>query len=262
MKTVELRDATLNVIDVGSGPVLLLVHGFPLDHTMWQAQIDSLCDTFRVVAPDLRGFGTSTGATQTMTMAQFADDMNELLDALDIKEQITFCGLSMGGYVAWQFWKRHANRLARLILCDTRAISDTEEGARGRITMAQRVLDEGSSIMAEAMLPKLFAESSTNEHKAIIEATRRVIVTTAPVSVAGALRGMAQRPDMTSELPNIDVPTLVICGEHDAISTVGEMRAIAEHLPNARFVELADSGHMSPLESPHAFNSAIREFLV
>ncbi|MEO8496540.1 MAG: alpha/beta fold hydrolase [Planctomycetota bacterium] len=261
MKTVKLSDATLNVADVGSGPTLLLVHGFPLDHSMWQHQLESLSDAYRVVAPDLRGFGASTGATETITMERFADDLAELLDRLDIAEPVTFCGLSMGGYVAWQFWRRHASRLARLILCDTRAAADSEDAARGRGEMAKRVLSEGSTIIAEAMLPKLFAESTIREQADIVEATRQVMQATAPMTVAGALRGMAQRPDMTSELPKIDVPTLVICGEHDAIVPVAEMRSIADVLPNASFVAVPRSGHMAPLEAPEAVNAAIRSFL-
>ncbi|MDA1048938.1 MAG: alpha/beta fold hydrolase [Planctomycetota bacterium] len=262
MKTVKLRDAMLNVADVGSGPVLLLVHGFPLDHSMWRFQLEALSDSYRVIAPDLRGFGASTGATETITMEQLADDMTELLDELGIVEPITLCGLSMGGYVAWQFWQRHASRLARLILCDTRAIADTEEAARGRLNMAERVLGEGTSIVAEAMLPKLFAETSVREQADTVEATRQVMRSTAPATVAGALRGMAQRSDMTSELPNIDIPTLVICGEHDVIATVDEMRLIADALPNASFFEVPGSGHMAPLEAPQTVNAAIRDFLV
>ena len=261
MKTVKLHDATLSFTDVGTGPVLLLVHGFPLDHSMWQPQLESLSDTYRIIAPDLRGFGASGGATETITMEQFADDMAALLDALGINEPITFCGLSMGGYVAWQFWRRHATRLSRLILCDTRAIADSEEVARGRAMMAERVLSEGSSIVAEAMLPKLFAEATARDDSNTVEATHRVMAATAPAAVAGALRGMALRPDMTKELPNIDVPTLVICGEHDVISPPDEMRSIADKLPNATFVEIAGSGHMSPLEAPATVNAAIRDFL-
>ena len=127
--------------------------------------------------------------------------------------------------------------------------------------MAERVLSEGSSIVAEAMLPKLFAEATARDDSNTVEATHRVMAATAPAAVAGALRGMALRPDMTKELPNIDVPTLVICGEHDVISPPDEMRSIADKLPNATFVESAGSGHMSPLEAPAAVNAAIRDFL-
>lgn len=261
MKTVQIDDATLNVADVGSGSVLLLVHGFPLDHTMWQHQIKALSGDYRVIAPDLRGFGASSGAGEVLTMEQLADDLAELLDRLDVHEPITFCGLSMGGYVAWQFWKRHTGRLARLILCDTKAIADTEEVARGRTTMAERVLKEGSAVIAEAMLPKLFAEQTLQTRRDSVEATQRVMQATAPATVAGALRGMAQRSDMTSELPSVDVPALVICGEHDAISTVDEMRSIADTLPSACFVEVPGSGHMTPLEAPDFVSDAIRQFL-
>jgi pimeloyl-ACP methyl ester carboxylesterase len=261
MKTVKLHNATLNVVEAGSGPILLLVHGFPLDHSMWQHQLESLSDTYRVIAPDLRGFGASTGATDTMTMEQLADDMAELLDGLDIREPITFCGLSMGGYVAWQFWKRHVNRLSHLILCDTRAAADTEEAARGRLGMAQRVRDEGTAIIADAMLPKLFAEKTAREQPDLLDATRRVMLATAPVTVAGALCGMSKRADMTLELPKIGVPALVICGEQDVIVTVDEMRSMADALPHATFVEVPGRGHMAPLEDPQTVNAAIRKFL-
>lgn len=261
MKTIKLRDATLSIADVGSGPTLLLVHGFPLDHSMWRHQLESLGDTYRVIAPDLRGFGASSGATDTITMEQLADDMAELLDALGIVEPITFCGLSMGGYVAWQFWQRHASRLARLILCDSRAIADSAEAARGRLDLANRVLSEGAAIVAEAMLPKLFAEKTIREQADMVAATRQVMQATSPAAVAGTLRGMAQRPDMTSALADIDIPTLVICGEHDVISTADEMRSIAAALPNATFVEVPGSGHMTPLEGPETVNRAIRGFL-
>jgi pimeloyl-ACP methyl ester carboxylesterase len=167
----------------------------------------------------------------------------------------------MGGYVAWQFWKRHASRLAQLILCDTRAGADSEEAARGRWVMAERVLSEGTAIVAEAMLPKLFAEKTVREQADIVEATRQVMQAAVPLAVAGALRGMAQRVDMTSELPNIDVPTLVICGEQDAIVTVDEMSSMADALPDATFVEVPGAGHMSPLEDPVTVNAAIRKFL-
>ena len=178
MKTIELPDATLHVADVGTGPPLLLVHGFPLDHSMWRHQLETLRSSNRIIAPDLRGFGASSGATETISMEQLADDLAALLDGLKIIEPITFCGLSMGGYVAWQFWRRHPNRLARLILSDTRAIGDTEEVARGRLDMAERVLAEGSSIIAEAMLPKLFSDRTAHEQIDTIESTRQVMEST------------------------------------------------------------------------------------
>ncbi len=119
MNRINLEDITLNVIERGSGPPLLLVHGFPLDHQMWRGQIDELAEDFRVIAPDLRGFGASDATEGTVTMQQFADDLANLLDQLSVQQPVRLCGLSMGGYIAWQFWRRHGDRLSHLILCDT-----------------------------------------------------------------------------------------------------------------------------------------------
>ncbi len=263
MTTTRIRcgDESLSVSETGSGRPLLLVHGFPLDHTMWRGQIDGLSELCRVIAPDLRGFGQSDATNGTVKMEQFADDMAALLDQLGITEPITFCGLSMGGYVGWQFSQRHRSRVARLIMCDTRAIADTAEVAGFRRETAERALNEGAAVIESMMTPKLFAESTVHNQQEIVERTRHVMLETAPHGIAAALLGMAVRPDVTRMLPNIDVPTLVICGQHDVISTPVEMRGIAASIPNASFVEITGAGHMAPLEQPALVNTAIREFL-
>ena len=261
MKKVDINRIELGVVEKGAGPVLLLVHGFPLDHCMWHGQIEGLSDRCRVIAPDLRGFGQSGGGGVILTMRQFADDLAALLEALDIREPVSFCGLSMGGYVAWQFWRRHATRLGRLILCDTRAEADTEETARARSMMVGRVLAEGASIAADAMIPKLFAKTTYDEQPELVEAVRRTMLGTQPASIAAAQRGMAERPDMTGVLAHVGVPTLVICGEHDAISPPAEMRALAAAIPGGDYRQIAGAGHMAPLERPLDVNAAIGEFL-
>ena len=261
MPMIQVGDVRLNVIEKGRGTPLLLVHGYPLDHSMWRGQIDGLADTCRVIAPDLRGFGLSDVTPGTVTMEQFADDLADLLDALAIQGPVVFCGLSMGGYVAWQFALRHRARLSRLILCDTRAIADSAEAAAGRQKTAEKVLAEGSAVAVEALLPKLFAAATYQQQPNIVEAARQVILQTKPDGIAAALRGMAQRPDVTSKLKEIDLPALLICGQHDGISPPDEMRGIAAEMPNARFVEISAAGHMAPLEQPDIVNRAIREFL-
>jgi 3-oxoadipate enol-lactonase len=261
MALVKAQEVQFNMVNRGRGVPLVLVHGYPLDHSMWQGQIDGLSDICRVIAPDLRGFGASDVTPGTVTMEQMADDVAGVLDAMHIEEPIVFCGLSMGGYVAWQFALRHRQRLAKLILCDTRAVADSPEAAAGRLKTAERVLAEGAGVAAEALLPKLFAPATYNEQPQIVESTRQVILRTKPAGIAAALRGMAQRPDVTSRLSEINVPALVICGEHDGISPPAEMRQIAERLPNARFLEIAGAGHMAPLERPDVVNAAIRDFL-
>jgi pimeloyl-ACP methyl ester carboxylesterase len=261
MPTVHISDGHLHVVDQGSGRTLLLVHGFPLDHSMWQGQIGDLARDYRVLAPDLRGFGRSAVTTGTVSMEQFADDLAALLDALCIRQPVVLCGLSMGGYVAWQFWRRHRSRLAGLIVCDTRAVADTPEGAQLRLATAERVLAEGACVLAATMLEKLFAPSTLTQRPDVIESSRQVILATRPAGAAAAARGLAQRPDVTADLSRIDVPTLVLCGERDAISTVDEMRGIATRIPGAEFVVIPEAGHMAPLENPGPVNTAIRRFL-
>jgi pimeloyl-ACP methyl ester carboxylesterase len=258
---IDIGDVQLAVKDRGDGPALLLVHGFPLDHRMWEEQIDVLSDVARVIAPDLRGFGSSGVTPGTVTMGQFADDLAALLDVLQIDEPITLCGLSMGGYIALAFWRRHRDRLARLILCDTRAGADTDQVRQGRLAMAEQVLASGSSIVVGAMLPRLLAEATTQRRPAVIERLAEMIGQMHPEAIAAAQRGMAAREDSIAILGQIDVPTLVVCGQHDAVSPPAEMQAMAAAMRDARFVEIPDAGHMSPMENPAAVNAAVRDFL-
>jgi len=261
MKTQTVNGIQLAYVDAGAGRPVVLVHGFPLDHSMWKAQIGALSESYRVIAPDLRGFGRSGVSEGTVTMQQFADDLAALLDALQVDEPVVLCGLSMGGYVAWQFWRRHGWRLGGLILCDTRAVSDTPQAAAARREMAQRVLREGPAPLVAQMMPKLFAPSTAKDQPEVVESLRRVMLKTDPRGIAAAARGMAERPEMVSKLHQIDCPVLVIVGELDVISTVEEMRAIAGAIPRARLVEIAGCGHMAPLERAAEVSAALREFL-
>lgn len=267
MKTVLVDGIELALVDRGSGPPVVLVHGFPLDHTMWDAQIDALAPSYRVIGPDLRGFGKSRldesalppGAT--LTMERLADDLAGLLDALGIDEPVAICGLSMGGYIAFEFYRKYRSRLSKLALLDTRAENDTVEMAAGRREMQQRVLCEGPGPLVETMMPRLFAEATTVEQSEIVERLRRVMLGNEPNAIAAGLLGMAERANMTAMLETIDCPTLVLVGELDAISPADEMRSIAEAIPNARFERIAESGHMSTMEKPAEVNAALLEFL-
>jgi 3-oxoadipate enol-lactonase len=261
MQTVPLDDIDLAVEDRGAGSVLLLVHGFPLDHTMWRAQIDEFSQHYRVLAPDLRGCGASGLGGGEVTMRRYADDLAVLLERLGIRDKIVYCGLSMGGYIAWQFWQKYAERLAGLVVCDTRAAGDTPQAQAGRAELAARVLAEGAKAAADAMLPKLFGPESERNHPQAIEQTRAAILANPPAGIAAALDGMAKRPDATEMLAGIDVPTLVVAGEHDSISPVAEMRGIAARIPGAELAVIPNAGHMSPLEEPRAFNEALGRFL-
>jgi len=261
MKTRTVNGLKLAFVDQGQGPVLMLVHGFPLDHTMWNGQINPLGRHCRVIVPDLRGFGASDVTSGTTTMAQMADDLARLLDALAIDQPVVLCGLSMGGYVAMEFYRRHAARLKGLILCDTRATADTPEAAAGRRETARRVLEEGPGFLAETMLPKLLAETTFANHPRVAEVLRQTIRDGSPEGIAAAARGMAERADSRDLLPRIGCSTLVVVGAADAIAPPAEMRAMAEAIPDARLVIVPDAGHMSPAENPAAFNAAVLEFV-
>ena len=261
MQRVRIGEIVLAAAVEGEGPVLLFVHGFPLDHSMWDAQRAAFAATHRVIVPDLRGFGQSDVTPGTVTMERLADDLSLLLEALDVEGPVVLCGLSMGGYVAWQFFRRHCDQLAALVLCDTKAVGDTEQAAHGRHELAGRVLDEGAAVVARAMAPKLFARSTMEQQADIVERTRAVIERTSPEGIAAALRGMAMRDDSTGLLAEIDVPTLVVVGEHDEISPSEEMRGMAERIRGATFVEIEGAGHMAPLENAGAVNAALRAFL-
>lgn len=249
------------LVDQGAGAPLVLVHGFPLDHSMWSEQIAVLCGRCRVLAPDLRGFGRSAVTDGKVTMEQFADDLAATLDALEVTEPITLCGLSMGGYVVFEFWRKYGDRLAGVILCDTRAAADTPEAAAVRRETAERVLREGPAPLVETMVPKLLAESTRNGRPEVVEAIRRMILETDPRGIAAASLGMAERIDFTGELDKITIPTLVLAGELDVISTPEEMVGICRAIPHGRFVEIPGAGHMTPMENPAEVNEVIVEFL-
>lgn len=261
MRAVSLRGGVVHTIDRGEGQPLLLVHGFPLDHSMWCPQIDALENHCRVIAPDLPGFGRSPARSDLATMADYAKVLHELLDALDVFQPVTFCGLSMGGYIGWEFWRHSPTRVARMILCDTRAIADTPQAAATREQQARQTLEQGPAGVAHAMLPKLFAKRTLAGQPAMIEQARKTILGNPAAGIAAALRAMAVREDVTNLLPTITQPALLIVGEHDAISTPEEMRGIADQLPNARWLVVPEAGHMSPLENPTVVNDAITSFL-
>lgn len=261
LKPIDIPGATLSVADVGQGSPILFVHGFPLDHTMWRNQLAELSRDHRCIAPDLRGFGQSSVTAGKVSMEQFADDLAALLDVLGVTEPVVLCGLSMGGYIAWQFVRRHVARLRALILCDTRAVPDSPEAVANRLKLAEDVVRLGPELVANAMLPRLFAPNTSAHRPDWVHELRQVMLATNPQGIAAASRGMADRGDARPLLQTIDCPTLVIVGEHDVISPSAEMRELASAIPRSDFQIIADAGHMAPLEQPLATNAVIRQFL-
>ena len=239
--------------------VLLLVHGFPLDRRLWGAQVGALATMTRVITPDLRGHGKSQIAPGPFTMDQHADDLVALLDHLKIRRAVV-AGLSMGGYVAFAFWRRYPARVQGLILADTRAEPDSASARAGRDAAMDRVQQTGAAAYADEMLPRLLAPDSLADGK-IAGAARKMMAEQPVEGIVGALGGLRDRADSRPTLPTIAVPTLVIAGDADVITPPADAQAMAAAIPGARFVVIPKAGHLSALENPRAFNAAVRAFL-
>ncbi len=258
-------DAHMNGIrmayeDRGAGPALLLVHSFPTRGAMWQEQVAALEADYRLLVPDVRGFGKSDVPPGPSTMEQYADDMAALLDVAGV-EQAVVAGLSMGGYIAMALLRRHAARVRALVLADTRATPDTPEKREQRETDARLVERTGAAALAASMVPNLLAPGASSAVRARL---RSLIEGNDPHGMAGALRGMALREDSTALLAAAGqngVPVLLVVGSQDALSPPAEMRGLQRSIPGSRLVEIADAGHMTNIEQPAAFTAALREFL-
>lgn len=257
LETTTVNSVRITYHDTGSGPAVLLVHAFPLSSDMWQAQIDALAADYRVIAPDLRGFGASEYGTEAVSIDHYAADLAALLDSLGIQD-VAYCGLSMGGYIAFAFLRRYRERVRALVLADTRAGPDTEEARAKRQTNALRAEEEGTGPLADEQIPAMVAGTTgpgvRNQMRAMFLAASRQ-------GTAGALRAMAARPDSRSLLATIDIPTLIIVGEQDSLTPPDEARAMHTAVANSTLVTIPDAGHLSAMEQPDAFNTALRRFL-
>lgn len=248
----------LRARDTGRGPAVVLVHGFPLEGSMWNAAADLLAGSCRVVVPDQQGFGASALAGPT-TMATYADDLAALLDALEIDRPALLAGLSFGGYVVMEFMRRHPHRLDAVGLIDTRETPDPPDAAANRRAQADRlVAGEPVSIVAEPMLPKM---ASPDAPESFREHWRRVMCAQSPLGVAAALRAIADRPDSAASLRAFRGRALLVVGEHDAITPVADHERMASFLREPGLHVIPRAGHMAPTEQPEAFAEIVRGFL-
>jgi 3-oxoadipate enol-lactonase len=241
--------------DQGDGHAVLLIHAFPLNHTMWQPQTAHLSPRFRIIAPDVRGFGESLPPTP-WTMMQMCEDLKEFVDVLDL-DSYAVAGISMGGYIALPFTFWFPDKVRQLILADTRARGDNEAEKQGRTEMMATLVREGVQVLPQLMLPRLLRPDPSSE---AVEFVTTIILENHPSAAMYALMAMRDRPDSTMTLERINCPTLVIAGEYDAARE--ECMKIAETLPEGTFVQIPRAGHLSNIDNPKAFNQALEEFLV
>ncbi len=256
----RLRDVNMFYTTDGSGPSVVLVHGFPLDHTMWTPQIEYLSREYQIVTPDLRGHGRSETTAGPYTMELLGQDVNALLEHLKL-ESVVLGGFSMGGYAVLAFMRQFAHKVRGLILVDTRAVADTQEAQARREQQAQGVLKNGAAELANQMIGKMFTEGTLRENPLLVARVREVMESTTPVGIAETLRGMALRQDSTSLLESIRVPTLIIVGRQDSLTTVDDAQYMAGKIPNAQLEIVPDAAHLTTLERPQLVNLAIGKFL-
>lgn len=258
MPSVRLVDTTIHYLDRGHGPaVVLLLHAFPMHAGMWRPQVEALSRRFRVIAPDVRGFGASGEPPAVLPMSTIAEDVWHLLDTLGIGK-VVVCGLSLGGYVAFELYRRAPEVFAGLVLADTRATGDTPEGREGREAFAQAAHAHGMTWVANDMVGKLLRPG----HEPGVGAeVRRIILDGTPAAVAAVQRGMALRADSTGTLATIEVPTLVLVGDQDGMTPPPVAESMASSIPGATLQILEGAGHLSNLDAPEAFTASLERFV-
>jgi len=258
MPTFRSSDAQLFYEVAGGGPAVVLLHPFPLDHTFWTPVAERLSTRYRLIMPDLRAHGDSEAGDGPATMEKMAAD----LAALCREERIAqgfFVGVSIGGYLLFEFWRRHRDHVAALVLANTRAAAETPAGRANRLAIADKVLREGTAGFIAEMLSKLVSPVTSNNRPDIVDAARRMMQKMSPQAIAAVQRGMADRPESIATLKTIDVPTLLIAGEDDSVPRA-EAELMRAHIPGARLQVIPRAGHYAALEQPEEFAGLLRSF--
>ena len=255
----EIAGVRLHWREHGAGAPVVLVHAFPLSSALWLTQLETLPADRHWIAPDMRGFGSSDPGGP-LSIDRMADDVAALLDHLGHR-RATLCGVSMGGYVALAFLRRHAERVAALVLCDTRATADDPAGKLARRISAERVRADGTPAIVTQMLDRLVGETTRRRRPGVYAKVRAMLEEARPASFARAQAAMASRPDSTPLLGTIRVPTLVVTGSEDVIIKPDDARALARAIPDARLEVIEEAGHLPSLEQPERFNQSLLDFL-
>ena len=254
------NDADLFYEVLGEGPDVVMLHPYPSDHDYWLPLTGHLESRFRLVLPDMRGLGRSGTGEGTATMAKLAGDLLRLCDELKIG-RATFVGCSVGGYVLFEFWRRWRERVKALVLMDTRAGLDSDEGRAGRLKNAEDVLQKGPDWAIEQLMPKLLSPVTMSSRPDVVERAKSTMKHGTAAGMAAVQRGMAERADSTLTLAEIDVPVLVLGGEDDAPSPVSELERMARGIRGAELKIVRRAGHFAAFEQPDEVGRLVRDFL-
>lgn len=258
---IRINNFEMSYAESGSGTPLLFIHGFPLSKAIWTPQLETLSSDFRIITPDLRGHGASQAVPGAYSMEQLSDDLNALLDGLQVNQPVVVCGHSMGGYIAFEFFRRYASRTAGLILTATRAAADSPEGKAGRDQAVEKVQHDGVNPIVEGMLPKIVSQDTFETQPELVEKIKQIMMGTSTEGVTGALLAMKERPDSVPTLPEINVPALVIHGAGDQIIPQADAEQMAADISDCQLLILDGAGHMPSLEDDRKFNHAVMDFM-
>jgi len=258
---------TVRYLDAGVGRPMLWLHAFPLNADMWRHQLEQAPAGWRLIAPDFRGFGGSAidhenvDVDVDLGVDDYARDILALMDDLAF-DQAVIGGLSFGGYVAFAMFRRAPERIAGLVLADTRPTADTEDGIAARRALLEAVRREGVGIVPDRQIPKVLGATTRGERPEVVADVKRMIAANSAPGIEAAIVALMRRPDSTADLIRIEVPTLLIVGDEDEITPLADAAAMHRAIRGSSMAVLARAGHLSNLESPDAFSTTISEWVV
>ena len=253
-------DAELAYEIVGNGPPVVLLHPFPVDHEFWNPIVPALNARYRLILPDLRGHGDSDIGQGPALMEKHGRDLSRLLDEVG-ESKATFVGVSIGGYILFEFWRRFRNRVNALVICDSRPQPDTAEARANRLKAAAEVLEQGTGPFLEGMIPKLMGRTTLGNRPDLVDGARRMMTKMSPEDINLVQRGMAERPDSVADLKTINVPTLILIGGEDILSTPADGELMRQHVSGSQLKIIPKAGHYAPWEQPEAVGLVLRQFL-
>jgi pimeloyl-ACP methyl ester carboxylesterase len=257
---IKSGDAEIVYWILGAGTPLVLLHPFPAHHEFWLPVAEALATRYRVILPDLRGHGESGVGEGPATMEQHAADLAAVMDDANVG-RAPFVGVSIGGYVLFEFWRKHRGRVAALALCNTKAPADGPEARAGRLQAANDVLDRGTEPFFESMIPKLFGKTTREARPDLVDGALRMMRKMSPEDVAQVQRGMAARQDSVETLKTINVSTLLVTGDEDILTGVNEAELMRQHIPGSQLCVIPKAGHYSPWEQSQDAANLLRQFL-
>ena len=243
-----------------STQALVWLHAFPLSAEMWRPQLERPPEGWRVIAPDLAGFGGSSDHPGQASIDDFAQDLDELARHLGLRHFV-LGGLSMGGYATFAFLRLAPGRVRGVVLADTKSGADTPAARDGRQKMLDLVNARGVGAVADEMVPKLLGGTTLRADQPLVQRVRQLIEANSADGVSRAIQRLRDRPDSTPLLSRLTVPALIVVGEEDGITPISDARAMAGAIADATLTTLPRAGHLSNLENPAAFDAALRSWL-